>query len=517
MSERPTDDDSKVLQSKIITALLASCHDFSLLVKPDGIIITASPGMARLLGVGEHEAVGRDLRELLDIKTLAERGKWFDKAIRTKATVEFEDERGGHCFSNRMTPILDRSEQVWFVAVFATDITAEVRAREELERSESRYRALVEGADAAISIVDENGVFSFMNPKAAEPWAISPKEIAGKTMHDLFPPEIATRQMESIHSVLTSGNCEITETISIVGGERRWYRTSLCPLPDQEEIPSVLVVATDITELRTTHIELRQMVETNQRRMALVAHEILNPLTSIRGSLDLLEAASSPVGENDKAYRRAMSVVDRSVQRIQEFVDSFLDLDRIGQKIGNSRWETVPLQEIISSIEDVHQPVAEQRGIDLQTEVQSPLSVRGDRDLLERVVSNLVINAIHHTTQGEIRVVLRPVGAFAAVDVIDTGEGIPEEELPHLFEPFFRGASSRRAGADQGFGLGLPIAISIVEDHRGSIRVTSEPGKGSRFTVLIPRSLQPDPDDDTHAREPRCSARTHPDPTKEER
>ena len=76
---------------------------------------------------------------------------------------------------------------------------------------------------------------------------------------------------------------------------------------------------------------------------------------------------------------------------------------------------------------------------------------------------------------------------------------------------------ARRPGADQGFGLGLPIAISIVEDHRGSIRVTSEPGKGSRFTVLIPRSLQPDPDDDTHAREPRCSARTHPDPTKEER
>ncbi|MBN1857891.1 PAS domain S-box protein [Candidatus Bipolaricaulota bacterium] len=502
MSGNPTDDENKVLQSALITALLGSCHDVAILVKPNGIIITASPGMAQLLGVTREQAIGRNLRELLDAETFAQLGSWFEKALQAKSTLEFVDERDGRCFSNRMTPILDKKGGIWFVAVFITDITSEARARKELERSESRYRALIEGADSAIAIIDRNGVFRFMNLRGAEPWGMSPEQANGKTMHDLFPPEIAAQQLDSIQSVLASGNCEILETISVVAGERRWYRTSLCPLPNQEEIPSVLVVATDITELRTTHIELRQMVETNQRRMALVAHEILNPLTSIRGSLDLLEAASSPDRENDEAYERAMSVVDRSVLRIQEFVNSFLDFDRINQRIGNSRWETVCLEDIVASIEDVHGPIAEQRGLVLRTEVRNPLQVRGDRDLLERVVSNLVVNAIHHTTQGEIRVVLRPVGAFAAIDVIDTGEGIPEEELPHLFEPFFRGASSRRAGADQGFGLGLPIASSIVEDHRGSIRVTSEPCKGSRFTVLLPTSLRPSEDDAAYAWKP---------------
>lgn len=494
MRQRPAEDENRLLQSPLITALLGSCHDLVILVQPDGTIMTASPAMADLLGVSREEAIGRDLRELLDERTVALRSEWFEKVLRTKSTMEFVDERNGRHFSNRIAPILDETGDIWFVAVFATDITTEIHARRELQRSEGRYRALIEGADAAISIVDENGVFRFMNPKGAEPWGVAPSSLIGKTMDDLFPPAIAANQMESIRSVLTSGDCEITETITVVGGDRRWYRTSLCSLPSEEEIPSVLVVATDITELRATHIELRQMVETNQRRMALVAHEILNPLTSIRGSLDLLASASSPTDKQDEAYMRAMSVVERSVRRIQEFVNSFLDFDRVNQRIGNSSWKNVSLGEIIASIEEVHQPIARQRGLDFVTDVQSALSVHGDRDLIERVVSNLVVNAIHHTSSGEVRVVLRPVGAFAAIDVIDTGEGIPEEELPHLFEPFFRGVSSRRAGADQGFGLGLPIASSIVEDHRGSIRVSSEPGRGSRFTVLLPTSRLPSDD-----------------------
>jgi len=493
MHKDPLGNENRLLQSPVITALLGSCHDLAILVDPAGSIITASPEMAELLGISREEAIGRDLRQLLDAETLAGRSIWFDKALRTKASVEFVDDRNGRHFSNRMTPILDHNGEVWFVAVFATDITAQVCTQNELERSESRYRALVEEADAAISIVDENGVFRFMNPKGADPWGLPPETMIGKTMEDLFPPEIATQQMDSIRSVLASGCCETTETITVVGGERRWYRTSLCPLPSEDEIPSVLVVATDITELRTTHSELRQLVETNQRRMALVAHEILNPLTSIRGSLDLLNATPLPLREQQEAYDRAMSVVERSVRRIQEFVSSFLDFERVKQRAGNTSWRNVALSDVLTSIAEVHRPVAEQRGLTLDTEVRSSLVVHGDRDLLERVVSNLVVNAIHHTQHGGIRVVLRPVGPFAAVDVIDTGEGIPEEELPHLFEPFFRGASSRRVGADQGFGLGLPIAGSIIEDHRGSIRVTSEPEKGSRFTVLLPTSLLSNP------------------------
>ena len=505
MHKDPLVGKNRLLQSPVVTALLGSCHDLAILVDPEGIIITASPKMAELLGISREEAIGRDLRQLLDAEILAGRALWFDKALQTKASVEFIDGRNGRSFSNRVTPILDRNGEVWFVAVFATDITTQVRTQAKLERSESRYRALVEEADAAISIVDGNGVFRFMNPKGAEPWGIPPESMIGKTMEDLFPPEIATRQIASIRSVLGSGCCETTETITVVGGERRWYRASLCPLPSEEEVPSVLIVATDITELRATHNELRQLVETNQRRMALVAHEILNPLTSIRGSLDLLNATPLPVQEQQEAYSRAMSVVERSVRRIQEFVNSFLDFERVKQRAGSTSWRNVALKDVLSSIAEVHRPMAEQRGLTLETEVRSSLIVHGDRDLLERVVSNLIVNAIHHTRRGGIRVVLRPVGPFAAVDVIDTGEGIPEEELPHLFEPFFRGASSRRAGADQGFGLGLPIAGSIIEDHRGSIRVTSEPGRGSRFTVLLPTSLLSDPGHGTDTWRPNVS------------
>jgi len=494
MRNDPARDEKTLLQSPVMSALLGSCHDLAILVNPDGTVIATSETMARMLGVSREELVGQDLRDLLDAETLAVRAKWFEEVLRTKLPVEFVDERNGRHFANRMTPILDEGNAVWFVAVFATDITSEINARTKLERSESRYRALVEGADAAISIVDQTGLFRFINPKGAEPWGIAPESIIGKTMEDLFPPEIALRQMESIRSVISSGNCEVLETISVVGGERRWYRASLSPLPNEEAIPSVLIVATDITELKTTHNELRQMVETNQRRITLVAHEILNPLTSIRGSLDLLASASLPPDEHDEAYQRAMTIVERSVQRIQEFVNSFLDFDRISHGMGDRNRENVDLADIVSSVEEAHRLTVEQRDLDFQTDVRAPLVVHGNRDMLERVISNLVLNAIYHTQRGEIRVVVRQVGPFAAVDVVDTGEGIPEEELPHLFEPFFRGASSRRAGADQGFGLGLPIAKSVIEDHRGSIRVTSEPGQGSRFTVLLPTLLPPDSD-----------------------
>jgi signal transduction histidine kinase len=149
------------------------------------------------------------------------------------------------------------------------------------------------------------------------------------------------------------------------------------------------------------------------------------------------------------------------------------------------RREPVPLAEIVNRAADLYREVADAKGIHLTVRTNADAVVGGDRVRLEQVAANLLDNAVKYTPAGgKIVVEIVREGDRAGFSVGDTGAGIPAVDLPRIWDRLFRGDSSR---SERGLGLGLSLVKAVVEAHHGSVDVTSEPGRGSTFTVSLPR------------------------------
>src|SRR5436853_4334194 len=228
--------------------------------------------------------------------------------------------------------------------------------------------------------------------------------------------------------------------------------------------------------------QLRQMEETKREFFATVSHELRSPLTSIRGAADLLrDGVPGPLTEKQE---RLMDIIAQSSERLLRLVNQILDMSRL--RAGLVELDRKPLDFVWlldRVVEELH-PRAEEAGVTLARECLGwDFAYHGDEERRHQLVVNLGANAIRFTPRGG-RVVVRLIDADAELElqVEDTGVGIPADALPHIFDAY------RQAHPDRGgTGLGLAIVRGIVDAHGG--RVTAEPqgGKGSRFTVLLPR------------------------------
>jgi signal transduction histidine kinase len=229
--------------------------------------------------------------------------------------------------------------------------------------------------------------------------------------------------------------------------------------------------------------ELRRMEETKEEFFASVSHELRSPLTSIREGAHLLrERVSGPL--NDK-QRRLVEIIAAGSDRLLGLVNQILEVSRLRAGVQPIQRMRLDLNKVVTRAVDELKPTADHSGVALECERQGEdFWVAGDEDRLLQIVVNLVSNAIRFTRRGgHVIVRLVSTGGELEIQVEDTGIGIPSGALPHVFEPY------RQAHADRGgTGLGLAIVRGVAQAHGGSVSVESQEGKGSRFTVLLPRS-----------------------------
>ena len=182
-----------------------------------------------------------------------------------------------------------------------------------------------------------------------------------------------------------------------------------------------------------------------------------------------------------------LSVIDAETDRLTGMVSSLLDLARLEAGQGAVAMTTVDLREIVDEAMDLLLPQAHARQIQIDVDVPGDLPpLRGNRDLLITMARNLLGNAIKFSRAGgSVTVYARQVDDAEILQVTDHGIGIPEDEISHLFEKFYRGAAARDAGI-RGTGLGLVLVKQAVDAHGGAIAVESEPGNGARFTITLP-------------------------------
>ncbi len=225
---------------------------------------------------------------------------------------------------------------------------------------------------------------------------------------------------------------------------------------------------------------LEGLFETQRRFLADVSHELRTPLTTIRGNVDLIRRMRSVDPESLEAIKSEVDRMSRMVNDLLLLAQA--ESGRLPLALENIELDTLMLEVFKQA------KVLAANAVRVEIGREEQVQVRGDRDRLKQVFLNLVANALDHTPSGGVVTLsLASVEDWARLTVSDTGRGMPQAELPHIFERFYRIDSARKHSEFGGAGLGLSIAYWITRSHQGKIEVASEVGKGTTFSVWLPR------------------------------
>ena len=233
--------------------------------------------------------------------------------------------------------------------------------------------------------------------------------------------------------------------------------------------------------LNSTFARLEAAFANQVRFTADASHELRTPVSVILSQTQTTLARERGAPE----YRETLAACQRAAQRMRKLIESLLELARLdaGQEL--MKQESFDLSRVARESVELVRPLATERGLQIHCELPE-VQCRGDAERLGQVVTNLLSNAIHFNREkGEVNVIARAENGTAFLTVTDTGVGIPPEDLPHIFERFYR-VDKSRSRIQGKTGLGLAICKAIVEAHSGYIEVTSQPGGGSRFEVQLP-------------------------------
>jgi signal transduction histidine kinase len=238
-------------------------------------------------------------------------------------------------------------------------------------------------------------------------------------------------------------------------------------------------------ELETAFAHQREMEHARRELIAAVSHDLRNPLASMRA---MVESINDGVVADEATIRRYLGQLQREVEYLSRLIDDLFELSQIDAGLLGLQLGWASLQDVISDTLEAASAQAAQRGLTVQGSVDEeipPLSM--DTRQVQRVLANLVQNALRHTPPGgTIRIAAHDAATEVEISVADTGEGIPQDELPRIFEQFFRGDRARSRD-HSGSGLGLTIARGVVAAHGGRIWAESTAGEGSTFVFTLPK------------------------------
>jgi len=351
----------------------------------------------------------------------------------------------------------------------------------EIAAEKQKVEAILQHMADGILALDRAGTIILVNPAARQILHLSPE----RRLEGLLPSQVLPDfdVMPLVRRALMTRS-ELSDQLSLEEPERV-LEAHVTPLwTGDDEINGFVVVLHDITEQQKLERMRKEFV-------ANVSHELRTPLTTIKSYVEtLLEGAM----ENRQVGRRFLNVVDSEADRMNRLVADLLQLSQIDYL--QVRWDRklLPVSELVDDVYDKLRGQAERSGVELACEYSDGLYVYGDFDRLQQVLLNLASNALKFTPEGgTVDLVAQPKGRdFVEFVVRDNGVGIPEDDLPRVFDRFYRvdKARSRELG---GTGLGLAIAREIVQAHGGTINVESEVGKGTSVTFTVPtRSQSPE-------------------------
>jgi two-component system, OmpR family, phosphate regulon sensor histidine kinase PhoR len=336
----------------------------------------------------------------------------------------------------------------------------------------NKIAAILSSMSDAVVAVDLEGEILLLNKAAEDLVGLSPKT-GGRRLQEILGDnplcgalETAARDARDVVSEFSPG--PIRERI---------LDLHATPLRGPEgEITGAVAVVRDVSDLRRAERQRRELT-------ANVSHELRTPLTSIKGFAETLLAGAMADADT---CRRFLTIIDGEATRLMKLVGDLMDLARLESRAVSMEPAVLRLDALISEALSQMRPQAERHHVALRVGGATPVTALADRDRILQVLTNLVDNAIKFTPEGGVvEISLAASAAEAVVAVSDTGRGIPADDLPRVFDRFYRVERSRSREAG-GTGLGLAIARHIVEAHGGRISAASQVNAGSTFTFTLP-------------------------------
>jgi PAS domain S-box-containing protein len=348
-----------------------------------------------------------------------------------------------------------------------------------------KTETILEGTFDGLVVIDNDMRITSFNPGAEAITGHAASQVLGRRLTEVFGPEV-WRDDSLLQKAASTGERVAPQEVVISGklGSRDAL-LGITPLYDSGgKVFGYLLSFADITHLKEVD-RLKSNIVAN------VSHELRAPLASIKAYTELL--LDELEGDDRDLRQRFLKVIDQETDRLTELIGGLLDLSRL--EAGQFVMKKEPLQvgEVIDDTLGLFDMQAQENKISLHADIQPDLPpILADRELVNVLIKNLVGNAIKFSNEGgRVDVVAREEGANLILSVIDQGMGIPPDDLPHIFEKFYRVWSTTESGI-KGVGLGLVLAKEAAEAHGGQIEVESELGVGSRFIVTLPIGEQAD-------------------------
>jgi len=487
VTERKHAEESLESRERFITRILESVPSSLLVIDRSLRIVSVN---RNFLDKGRREAqttLGRKIEEVFP-RVLVEYTKMDQKVrdiFRTGQSVE-----GGkvayrapgihtRIYYYRLIPLKAR-ETVENVMLLMDDVTEREQLGEEVRRAERHLASVVECANDLVVSIDPQGCVVTWNPAAERTLGLKAEKVKGRPLISLCAAEHRPVMADVLHGLLRSEKVHNTEvSLLTVNGQEVPIAWSCSPmLDDAGNVGGIVAVGRNLTERRQLETQLIQSAKmASLGAMAGgIAHEVRNPLGIISASAQLLMERPDDAHLRDECARKIYT----ATQRASLIIESLL-------KFARPRGEHTREADLHAALEDTFALLGHQMGLQkvvlVKTFQPNLPGVYCNLELLQQVFTNLILNACNAMPAGGTLTVETRTGEAGQVEICfkDTGQGIPPEHLSKVFDPFF---TTMPVG--KGVGLGLSISYSIIQQHQGTIKVTSQVGQGTTFTILLP-------------------------------
>lgn len=464
----------------------------------DGVALMGNETALARWGRPPETILGRDFREALPEDLANSRYARLREAA-SVGPIQFEDQRDGIIFEHMFYPVRDPDGCVGRVAAFSRDITQRKRAEQALRDSERIYRAIGESINFGVWICAPDGRNIYASESFLKLVGLTQEQCSNFGWGDVLHPDDAERTIAAWQDCVKSGgNWDIEHRFR--GTDGQWHPVLARGVPvknDQGEITCWAGINLDIGRLKQVENDLRKresaLAAADRQKsefLAVLSHELRNPLTPILTSLSILDRVV-PGGEH---ANRAKSVIERQVSQLTRLVDDLLDVTRMVSgklRIEPCRFDLVSM---LSRTADDYRSIFIGAGVDFLVDLcPGPVWVLGDETRLAQAAGNLLGNAAKfsdHGGQVQFELDLDVGAERAIIRVRDTGIGIARELLANVFEPFVQ-ADRTLDRSRGGLGLGLALVKSVILLHDGTVEAHSDgPGTGAEFVVRVPIEAQ---------------------------
>jgi two-component system CheB/CheR fusion protein len=524
-----------------LAAIVASSDDAIISKDLNGVITSWNNGAERLFGYSAQEAIGQPITLLIPPDRFDEESGILERIRRGEGVDHFETVRRRKDgtlvdVSVAVSPIRDSEGTVVGASKIARDITEGKTVEAAVRDSEERYRTLFDLGPVAVYSCDAAGVIQTFNRRAAELWGREP--VPGDTdqrfcgSFKMFRPDGRYMPHEQcpMAEVVAGTLSEVRDAevhIERPDGTRVTVVVNIRPLKNHHgEITGAINCFYDITERKHAEEAVRESDRRKTEFLAMLAHELRNPLAPILVSIEILRRAKggersdlqssqwradrlATTNELSDRIDYALDVLQRQVGQMVRLVDDLLDAGRISRGKIDLRRERVELSSVVYHVVDAARPISERRDQELTVALPSaPVYVDADPTRLGQIVGNLLNNACKFTERGghiwltvereEDSGADRAEGAsirvarHVAIRVRDTGIGIAADQLERVFDMFTQVDTSLERSVN-GLGIGLTLVKTLTEMHGGSVEVRSDgAGQGSEFVVRLPMAVETD-------------------------